>query len=73
MNQVLSELQKADIILVVGTSALVQPAASFPLLVKKHGGQIIEVNVEATPLTISADVHLKGKAGELLPQIDNLL
>ena len=73
MDQVFTELQKSDTILVIGTSALVQPAASFPLLVKRHGGQILEVNIEETPLTFAADVHLSGKAGEILPQLDQLL
>ncbi len=73
MDQVFKELQTADIIVVVGTSALVQPAASFPLIVKQNGGQILEVNVETTPLTTSADIHLTGKAGEVLPQLDKLL
>jgi NAD-dependent deacetylase len=73
MEQVYTELQIADIILVVGTSALVQPAASFPLIVKQNGGQILEINVETTPLTASADIHLTGKAGEVLPKLDKLL
>ena len=73
MEQVYTELQHSDIILVVGTSALVQPAASFPLIVKQNGGQILEVNVETTPLTTSADIHLTGKAGEILPKLDKLL
>ncbi len=73
MDQIFVELQKADTILVIGTSALVQPAASFPLLVKRQGGLILEVNIEETPLTFAADVHLSGKAGEILPQLDQLL
>jgi NAD-dependent deacetylase len=73
MNQVFIELQTADIILVIGTSALVQPAASFPLVVKRNGGHILEVNVEETPLTSVADIHLAGKAGEVLPKLDMLL
>jgi NAD-dependent deacetylase len=73
MDQVFAELQKADTILVIGTSALVQPAASFPVVVKRQGGRILEVNVEETLLTFTADVHLSGKAGEILPQLDQLL
>ena len=73
MDQVYTELQTADIILVVGTSALVQPAASFPLIVKRNGGHILEVNIESTPLTTSADIHITGKAGGVLPKIDRLL
>lgn len=68
-----SELAKADVCLVIGTSALVQPAASFPLIVKQSGGLIIEVNVELTPLTSAVDYHLSGKSGEVLSELDELL
>ncbi|MFX1543963.1 MAG: NAD-dependent deacetylase [Promethearchaeota archaeon] len=73
MARVYEELASADIILVVGTSALVQPAASFPLVVKHAGGKILEANIEHTPLTLVSDVHVSGKAGEVLPSIGQLL
>jgi len=73
LNQVFLELERADAILVIGTSAMVQPSASFPLVVQRHGGQIIEVNIEATPLTDIVNVHIQGKAGEILPLIDQQL
>ncbi|RLI56599.1 MAG: NAD-dependent protein deacylase [Candidatus Thorarchaeota archaeon] len=73
LSRVHDEIAIADACLVVGTSALVQPAASFPLVVKQHGGLLIEVNVESTPLTPPADVHLSGKAGEVLPSLDMAL
>jgi len=43
--------EKSDVILVVGTSAVVQPAASLPLIVKRNGGMIIEINPDETPIT----------------------
>ncbi len=53
--------------LVIGTSAVVQPAASLPLLAKQNGAAIIEVNPEkAFP---SADYHIEGKAGPALSRI----
>jgi NAD-dependent deacetylase len=73
MTRVYDELASADVILVVGTSALVQPAASFPLVVKQSGGKILEANIEHTPLTPASDVHVSGKAGEVLPLLDQLL
>ena len=73
ISNVYQELEKADVCLVIGTSSLVQPAASFPLIVKQRGGLIIEVNIERTPLTSAVDYHLTGKAGEILPQLDLLL
>ena len=73
ISNVYSELEQADVCLVIGTSALVQPAASFPLIVQQRGGFIIEVNVERTPLTSAADYHLSGKSGEVLPELDEIL
>ncbi|OLS29537.1 MAG: NAD-dependent protein deacylase 1, partial [Candidatus Thorarchaeota archaeon AB_25] len=73
MRQVYTELERADACIVIGTSALVQPAASFPLIVKQRGGKIIEVNVEQTMLTGVVDFHITGKAGEVLPALDDLL
>ncbi|MFX1560089.1 MAG: NAD-dependent deacetylase [Promethearchaeota archaeon] len=73
MKRVYSELELADTCIVIGTSALVQPAASFPFIVKQLGGKIIEVNVEQTMLTGVVDVHIPGKAGEVLPALDELL
>jgi NAD-dependent deacetylase len=73
MDAVFSQLEQADAIIVIGTSALIQPSASFPFIVKRRGGRVFEVNVEATPLTPITDVHLKEKAGVILPQLNSLL
>ena len=67
------ELEQADVCIVIGTSALVQPAASFPLIVKQQGGQVIEVNVEQTPLTPVVDFHISGKAGEIMFKLESIL
>ena len=58
-----------DLMLVVGTSALVQPAASFAVWAKQAGAYLIEANLEPTPLTDIADISLQGKSGELLPEL----
>lgn len=59
--------------LVVGTSAVVEPAASLPRAAARTGAKIIEINPESTPLTSLADVFLPGKAGEILPLLDERL
>jgi NAD-dependent deacetylase len=59
----------ADVCLVVGTSALVHPAASIPLATLSAGGSVIEVNPADTPLTHLAEVALRGPSGELLPEL----
>jgi len=56
-----------DLMFVVGTSALVHPAASLPLAAADAGAKIIEVNPDPTPLSGAADFVLRGKAGEVLP------
>jgi len=63
------ETRQADCMLVAGTSALVYPAASFPQMVKQHGGVLIEVNLYDTPLTPLADCSLQGPFGEILPTL----
>lgn len=62
-------LASCDLILVVGTSGMVHPAAGFPLLAKQAGAFVIEVNPEETPITRDADVFLQGPAGRVLPTL----
>jgi len=52
---------------VVGTSAVVHPAASLPLLVKRSGGHLIEVNPMETELSPLCDVCVLAQSGEALP------
>ncbi len=61
----------AEAIFVVGTSAVVYPAAELPLTVKRNGGKLVEVNIEATPLSGSADASFIGPASMILPEIVN--
>ncbi|WP_297062965.1 NAD-dependent protein deacetylase [Thermococcus sp.] len=65
--------ERADVVLVIGTSGVVYPAAYIPYIVKEHGGRVIEVNVERSGITPIADVFLRGKAGEILPKILELV
>jgi NAD-dependent deacetylase len=53
---------------VIGTSAVVYPAAGLPILAKQAGARIIEVNPEQTDISIYVDVTILGKAGDILPQ-----
>jgi NAD-dependent deacetylase len=61
--------EAADLCLVVGTSALVHPAASVPLATLRSGGAVVEVNPEPTPLSSVAAVTLRGPAGRVLPAL----
>lgn len=55
--------------LVIGTSAVVYPAAHLPVAAKRSGACLIEINTSPTPVTDYADFTLLGKAGEILPKL----
>ena len=54
------------LMLVVGTSAVVQPAASLPLVAQRNGARLVEVNPAETPLSVHAHEILRGPAAEVL-------
>ncbi|HYN84708.1 MAG TPA: NAD-dependent deacylase [Pyrinomonadaceae bacterium] len=60
-----------DVCVVVGTSAIVHPAASLPLAAKEAGAYLVEVNPERTPLSDLCDATIQGPAGEALPLFDS--
>ena len=70
---VLREVRKAiegcDLMLVVGTSGLVQPAASFGDSALARGVPMIEVNPDPTPLSAGCAHVLRGPAGDILPKL----
>jgi NAD-dependent deacetylase len=61
--------QRCELCFVVGTSAVVYPAASIPEIARRAGAYVVEVNPERTPLSDLCDEVLTGKAGEILPMI----
>ncbi len=61
--------RSADLLLVVGTSAVVYPAAGLVPLALASGARVIECNMEETPFSSEVELSFRGKAGELLPQI----
>jgi len=62
-------LKQCDTLIVVGTSGVVYPVASFPQTVKDNGGYVVEVNVEPTPISAIADASLYGNSGDVLPMV----
>jgi NAD-dependent deacetylase len=62
-----------EVMVVVGTSALVYPAASLPLAALENGARLVEINPDSTPLTPLAHLSLRGKAGEVLPLVQDRL
>jgi NAD-dependent deacetylase len=59
----------SEIFFSIGTSALVEPAASLPFLAKANGSYVVEINPEETPLSHHADECLRGKTEKLLPAL----
>jgi NAD-dependent deacetylase len=68
-KQAMADLQDCSVCLAIGTSALVQPAASLPLLAKDAGAFLVEINPDPTPLSRHADICLRANAGAALQRI----
>jgi NAD-dependent deacetylase len=63
---------ECELCFVVGTSAVVYPAAALPEIAKEAGAYVVEVNPERTPLSALCDESLNGPAGEILPLFEAL-
>jgi len=66
-------MREADVLLVVGTSAVVYPAAGLVVTAQEAGSPVIEINVEPTPVSSIADLFLQGPSAEVLPAIRDAL
>ena len=64
---------QSDLCFVVGTSALVYPAASLPEIAKNSGAYLCEINPERTGLSSLCDEVINGPAGEIIPLIGEIL
>ena len=62
-----------DLFFSVGTSAIVHPAASLPLIAKRTGAYVVEANIEPTEISRVVDESLIGKAGEIMPFLARFL
>jgi len=69
IDKAFSLAERADVVLVIGTSGVVYPAAYIPQIVKETGGRVIEINTERSGITPIADVFIRGKAGEVMESL----
>ncbi len=69
MQDAYAACRAADVALVVGTSGVVQPAASLPFVAQDAGATVIDVNPEEDEISGMADIFLRGKGGEVLPRL----
>lgn len=73
LNKAFTESSRCEVMFSIGTSAVVQPAASLPLKAAGSGAKIVEINPDSTPVTAYSEYSFRGASGELLPQIDEHL
>jgi NAD-dependent deacetylase len=61
--------READLFLVIGTSAVVHPAAGLVYLAKSSGAKVVEINVDDTPVSTTVDICWRAPAAEALPAL----
>ncbi len=69
LHRAFAAASECEIMLAIGTSAVVQPAASLSGTAKRAGAVVAEINLERTPNSMFMDYVILGKAGEILPQL----
>ena len=73
LDQAMAASAQCDVFLCIGTSGVVQPAASLPKIASDIKAFVIEINVEYSGVSIYADEVIIGKAEEVLPKIVDLV
>ena len=66
MRRAEAETLSSDLFLALGSSLVVYPAASFPVMARRNGARLVILNREATPLDSEADLVINGEIGETL-------
>lgn len=62
-----SVLKTCDVLLVIGTSGVVYPAAGFASIAKEAGAYVVEINLDTTPQSDLVDLSLQGRAKDVVP------
>jgi NAD-dependent deacetylase len=65
--------ERAAVFLAMGSSLVVQPAASLPLLARDHGARLVIINRDPTPLDDQADAVVHAPIGETLEKLDQMI
>jgi len=73
LNQAISASENCDLMLILGTSGVVHPAAMLPVMAKNNGAVLIEINPEKSSLSGYADLFIKGQSGKILPLVVDAL
>ncbi len=67
IDKTLKAIEDCEVMLIIGTSGVVEPAASMGLVAKQAGKTVIEINIEHTPNSPLFDLTILGRSGEVLP------
>jgi NAD-dependent deacetylase len=73
VEEAFSLARDADVMLVVGSSLVVYPAAEIPIVAVRAGAPLIVINAEPTPFDRLAEVVIHGRSGEVLPELVSLI
>ncbi len=69
LEQAIAQTQSCDLFLVVGSSLVVQPAASLPLIARQHGARVVIINRDPTPLDQMVDLVFHSSASDVLESL----
>ncbi len=69
LDAALEAARESDVFFSIGTSAVVQPAASLPILALEAGALVVEINPDRTPISDRVQHHFQGEAGRILPKL----
>jgi NAD-dependent protein deacetylase/lipoamidase len=69
LNRAMVAAMSCDLLLTIGTSAVVYPAAEIPRVAASHGAMVVQINPEQTALDRIASVNLRGSAAAVLPEL----
>ena len=70
VDAAVAAIESCDVLVVVGTSAVVYPAAGLVEVAANAGAKVVEVNPEASAQAHLASVKLRGPAGQILPLLE---
>ena len=73
MHAAATAVSGCDLFFSIGTSALVWPAAGLAEAARQQGARVVEINLDATPLSSHTDFCLQGKSGSLLSELVDCL
>jgi len=69
LNRSYEALGRCEVLLIIGTSGIVYPAASFAPVAKAAGAFVVEINLDATTNTQVVDVSLQGRTKDVVPEL----